>query len=402
MALRSQIDSIASALKFLSRCIIKQSSAQPIFISSKKHFYHSLLAETLAKKRAIVKNEKDSHLCEIFMKYLALTLALITSIPSYADTGEVNLYSARKEALIKPLLDSFTEETGIQVNVISSKADALLKRIQSEGINSPADVLLTTDAGRLHRAKKAGIFDAIDSPLLQSNIPAHYRDSESSWFGLSVRLRPIMLTERADRSIIKNYEDLSNPALKKQICVRSSNNIYNQSLTSSMINANGIEATESWAKGLVANFARKPQGGDRDQIRAAAIGQCSVIIANTYYLAQMLAEQENSKDRIAAEKISVLWPNQDGRGAHANISGAGVIKSAPNKSNAIKLIEFLSSDKAQEIYANVNYEYPVKDGIEINPILAGWGSFKTDTLQLEKLGELNPDSIKLMDRSGWK
>jgi len=361
-----------------------------------------LLFETLAKKRAMVKNEKDSHLCIIFMKYLILSLALITSTTSYADTGEVNLYSARKEALIKPLLDGFTKETGIQVNVISSKADALLKRIQSEGINSPADVLLTTDAGRLHRAKEANIFETIDSDILQSNIPAQYRDSESTWFGLSVRLRPIMLTEKADRSIIKSYEDLSNPALKRQICVRSSNNIYNQSLTSAMIDANGIEDTELWATGLVANFARKPQGGDRDQVRAAAIGQCSVVLANTYYLAQMLAADEGSKDRVAAEKISILWPNQDGRGAHANVSGAGVIKSAPNKANAIKLIEFLSSDTAQEIYANVNYEYPVKSDININPILAGWGAFKADTLLLEKLGKNNPESIKLMDRAGWK
>ena len=271
-----------------------------------------------------------------------------------------------------------------------------------QGINSPADVLLTTDAGRLHRAKTAGVFTAIDSQVLTQNIPAQYRDSEGTWYGLSVRLRPIMVTDKADPELLKRYEDLSNADLKGQICVRSSSNIYNQSLTSSMIEANGEEATQTWAEGLVANLARKPQGGDRDQIRAAALGQCSIVIANTYYLAQMLATEEGHQDRLAAEKIRVLWPNQDDRGTHANVSGAGVIKTAPNKENAIKFIEFLSSDKAQEIYANVNYEYPVKGDIEINSILTNWGTFKADALPLEKLGLNNPASIKLMDRAGWK
>lgn len=338
----------------------------------------------------------------IFMKSIVLLLTFFSCTVCHAQSGEVNLYSARKEALIKPLLDSFSDETGIQVNVISSKADALLKRIQSEGINSPADVLLTTDAGRLYRAKQAGIFATVDSQILIDNIPSQYRDNDSTWFGLSVRLRPILLTDKADSTIIKNYEDLSNKTLKRQICVRSSSNIYNQSLTASLIEANGLKATENWAKGFVTNFARRPQGGDRDQIRAAAAGQCSIAIANTYYLAQMLAEEEGSSDRKAAEKIRVVWPNQDGRGAHANISGAGVVKHAPNKANAIALIEFLSSAKAQQIYANVNFEYPVKDNIQIHPILAQWGKFKADTLILEKLGSTNPTAIKLMDRVRWK
>jgi len=328
------------------------------------------------------------------MKYFILLLAILSCSACQTESDEVNLYSARKEALIKPLLDSFTEETGIQVNVISSKADALLKRIQSEGINSPADVLLTTDAGRLHRAKVADVFAPINSETLKGNIPSQYRDSDSMWFGLSVRLRPIMLTNR--------YEDLSKPEFKGQICVRSSSNIYNQSLVSSMIEINGEQATETWANGFVANFARKPQGGDRDQIRAAAVGQCSIVVANTYYLAQMLANPEGHKDREAAEKIRVFWPNQLDRGTHANVSGAGLIKTAPNKTNAIKLIEFLSSEKAQKIYANVNYEYPVKKGIDVNSILAGWGEFKADSVALDKLGLNNPSAIKLMDRSGWK
>ena len=336
------------------------------------------------------------------MKYFIVFFIVAFCSACQAESGEVNLYSARKEALIKPLLDSFTAETGIKVNVISSKADALLKRIQSEGINSPADVLLTTDAGRLHRAKSAEVFTPISSDVLNSNIPSQYRDSDAMWFGLSVRLRPIMLTEKADATLIQRYEDLNKPALKGQICVRSSSNIYNQSLVSSMLEANGEEATQQWAEGFVANFARRPQGGDRDQVRAAAIGQCSVVIANTYYVAQMLATADDHKDNKAAKSVRILWPNQNDRGAHANVSGAGVIKNSPNKANAIKFIEFLSSDKAQEIYANVNYEYPVKSDIKVNPILASWGKFKADSLALDKLGLNNPKAIKLMDRAGWK
>lgn len=336
------------------------------------------------------------------MKYLVFVVTLITCTVCQAQASEVNLYSARKEALIKPLLDAFSKDTGIKVNIISSKADALLKRIQSEGTNSPADVLLTTDAGRLFRAKNANIFTPIESATLIANVPAQYRDTDSHWFGLSVRLRPIMLTSKADASKIKNYEDLAKPELKGQICVRSSSNIYNQSLVASMIKHHGEAATQAWAEGLVHNFARKPQGGDRDQIRAAAIGQCSVVLANTYYLAQMLANQENQSDYQAASNITLLWPNQEGRGSHANVSGAGVLKTAPNKANAIKLIEYLSSDKAQEIYANVNYEYPVKTGIAINDILAQWGAFQADTLPLSVLGENNAEAVKLMDRAGWK
>jgi len=336
------------------------------------------------------------------MKYIILLLVALSCSACQTESDEVNLYSARKEALIKPLLDSFTEETGIKVNIISSKADALLKRIESEGINSPADVLLTTDAGRLHRAKTANVFAPIESTTLNNNIPSQYRDGDSMWFGLSVRLRPIMFTEQANSALVNRYEDLSKPELKGEICVRSSSNIYNQSLVSSMMEINGEQQTETWAKGFVANFARNPQGGDRDQIRAAAVGQCSIAVANTYYLAQMLANPEGHKDRIAAEKVRVFWPNQLDRGAHAKVSGAGLIKSAPNKNNGVKLIEFLSSEKAQQIYANVNYEYPVKKGIEVNSILAGWGAFKADSIALDKLGLNNPKAIKLMDRAGWK
>lgn len=336
------------------------------------------------------------------MKKIILLAAAILATGCQPQTDEVNLYSARKEALIKPLLNAFTSETGIKVNIISSKADALLERIKNEGLNSPADVLLTTDAGRLHRAKSAGIFAPITSSTLKNNIPANYRDIDNTWFGLSVRARPIMVTEQASKIDITRYEDLANPDLRGQICIRSSGNIYNQSLVASILNANGKTATEEWAKKLSTNFARDPQGGDRDQIRAAAAGQCSVVVANTYYLANMLADKEKTDDYSAANKIQVIWPNQNGRGAHVNVSGAGVLKSAPNKQNAVKLIEFLTSTEAQKIYADVNFEYPVRSDIELNPILTQWGSFKADELSLTKLGENNAAAVKLMDRSGWK
>lgn len=337
------------------------------------------------------------------MKNIVLTaLLLVCSCGTSYATPEVNLYSARQEALIKPLLDAFTAETGIRVNIISSGADALLKRIQSEGLNSPADVLLTTDAGRLHRALQAKVFTRIDSVLLRDNIPAEYRDPGNQWFGLSVRVRPIMQVAAAGGLPALRYEDLANPGLRGQICIRSSDNIYNQSLVAALIAAIGEPATEDWVRGLVANLARTPQGGDRDQIRAAAAGQCAIAVANTYYLAQMLAEPDGQSDYQAAIKMSVVWPNQADRGAHVNISGAGVLRTAPNKANAIKLIEFLASDTAQKIYADVNFEYPVKKDVSINPILARWGSFKADTVALEKLGENNAAAVRLMDRAGWK
>ncbi|MCL4131551.1 UNVERIFIED_CONTAM: hypothetical protein GTU68_058834 [Idotea baltica] len=336
------------------------------------------------------------------MLRIFITISILVSSAASFANEEVNLYSARQEALIKPLLDAFTSDTGIQVNIISSNADALLKRIQSEGINSPADVLLTTDAGRLWRAKEAQIFDPIDSPLLVAMIPPQYRDPDSQWFGLSVRARPIMLTNNSTIERPVSYEDLSKPEYQGQICIRSSNNIYNQSLVASMIATLGEEQTEAWVTGLVENLARNPQGGDRDQIRAAAAGQCQIAVANTYYLGQMLADQNNPSDQQAGQQVTVIWPNQTGRGTHVNVSGAGVIKTAPNKENAIKLLEYLASDTAQQIYADVNYEYPVKQDIKVNSVLGEWGEFKAENIQLNHLGKYNAAAVRLMDRAGWK
>ncbi len=331
-----------------------------------------------------------------------LSLSLLTAPVLSQAAEEVNLYSARIEALIKPMLDRFTEQTGIQVNLVTGDADELLSRLKNEGRNSPADLLVTTDAGRLYRAKQAGLVQPIESEVLNERIPAAYRDPEGYWFGLSLRARPIMYVKgKVDPASLSTYEDLADPRWDNQICIRSSGNIYNQSLVASMIAANGLEATEEWAKGLVSNFAQPPRGGDRDQIKAAAAGQCSLAIANTYYLAGMI-NSDDPAEQEAAAKMGVFWPNQDDRGTHVNVSGAAVTKAAKNRDNAIKLIEFLTSAEAQEWYADVNGEYPVVEGIASSDLLQQWGEFKADPLNMGILGENNSEALKLMDRAGWQ
>lgn len=347
---------------------------------------------------------------------LPLTAAALAlpSMPTIA-ADEVNLYSARKEDLIKPLLDRFTEQTGIQVNLVTGKADALLQRLKSEGINSPADLLLTVDAGNLHRAKEAGVTQPVDSEALTEAIPGNYRDPDGHWFGLSLRARPILYVEgQVDPSLLSTYEALAGPDWKGRICIRSSDNVYNQSLVASMISADGAEAAEAWAEGIVANMARPPKGGDRDQIKAAAAGQCDIAIANTYYLAGML-ESSDAGEREPAQKMAVFWPNQaannqaaaggtptEARGVHVNVSGAAVTKGAKHKDAAITLMEYLASPESQSWYAATNGEYPVRKGVEISPVLAEWGSFQADDLNLDQLGALNGEAVRIMDRAGWK
>jgi iron(III) transport system substrate-binding protein len=333
----------------------------------------------------------------------AMVSAIVVAVaPSIVWAAEVNVYSARQEVLIKPLFDAFEARTGIAVNVVSGKADELLQRLKREGVNSPADVLLTTDAGRLGRAKREGLLKAVSSAVLSENVPVQYRDPEGAWYGLSMRARPIIYaTDRVDPAELSTYEALAESTWKGRVCVRSSNNIYNQSMLAALIHHRGIEATEEWARGVVANFARKPQGGDRDQIRAVAAGECDVALANTYYLAG-LATSSRDDDRAAAAKVAIFWPDQEGRGAHVNISGAGVTRSARNVAAAVSLIEFLSGDEAQRLYAEVVNEYPVKPGVEASPIVASWGAFKADTLALSVLGDNNAEAVRLADRAGWR
>ena len=330
---------------------------------------------------------------------LGLAAALL-SAP--ASAAEVNLYSARQEVLIKPLLDAFEAETGIEVNIVSGKADALLQRLEREGVNSPADVLLTVDAGRLVRAKDKGLLQPVRSAALEAAIPPRYRDADGAWYGLSLRARPIIYaTDRVAPEELSTYAALAGPAWKGRVCVRSSNNIYNQSMLAAFVDHIGEAETEAWAKGLVANFARKPQGGDRDQIRAVAVGECDVALANTYYLARLVTSS-NAKDREAAAKVAIFWPDQEGHGVHVNISGAGVTASAKNVANAIRLIEFLAGDEAQRLYAGAVYEYPVKPGVAWSDVVAAWGRFKADDLNLSALGANNAIAVRIADRAGWQ
>jgi len=334
------------------------------------------------------------------MKKLLIIFLMFLQQPLTA--AEVNIYSARKEALIKPLLDQFTEETGIRVNLVTGKADTLLKRLEVEGRNTPADILLTVDVARLIRAKDKELFQQIDSDVLKEVIPEYYRDADNQWFGLSLRSRVIVYApDRVRENELSSYADLANNKWRDRVCVRSSSNVYNQSLVAAMIANEGLEKTENWATGLVENFARPPKGGDRDQIKAVAAGVCDIALVNTYYLAGML-ESSQKNEVTAASKIKLFWPDQDGRGTHMNVSGAGILKPAKNKKDAIQLLEFLVSDYAQQWYADSNHEYSINPEIESSSILKIWGDFKADNLNLGLLGKYNTDAVLLMDRVGWK
>lgn len=332
--------------------------------------------------------------------YVVAGLALLASANVLAE--EVNVYSAREEQLIKPLLDAFSKDTGIKVNLVTGDDDPLLERLKREGANSPADVLITADAGRLYRATQNGSLQAIQSAKLNQAVPANLRDPENRWFGLTYRARVIFYNkDKVKPNELSTYEALADPQWQGRGCVRSSNSIYNQSLLASMIQADGAAQAENWAKGLVNNFARAPAGGDRDQIKAVAAGQCDVALANTYYYAQMLYGKDAAQ-KAAASKVGLFWPNQNNRGTHINISGAGVTTAAKNKENAIKLLEYMVLDDAQRWYSSTNGEFPVKPGITASPELQSWGNFKRDPVNLSILGKNNAQAVMLMDKAGWQ
>lgn len=332
-------------------------------------------------------------------------LAIILAFSSRnGDDNEVTVYSARIESLVKPLLDQFEDETGIKVNLLTGSGDALLSRLQQEGENSPADVFITVDAGRLQRAKDAELFKAIESPELAAAIPAHLRDVDNQWFGLSLRARPIFYAhDRVDPSELSDYLSLADEEWRGRICVRSSDNVYNQSLVAGMIAHHGEEVTEEWARGLVANFARSPVGGDRDQLHAVANGQCDIAIANTYYFGGLTAS-DDSNDQATVEALSIHWPAQgEGeQGVHVNVSGIGVLRHTQNEENAIRLIEFLAGPEAQGSYAQRNQEYPVRGDAPRSEITEAWGEFEADELPVSELGENNAAAVRLMNRAGWR
>ena len=316
--------------------------------------------------------------------------------------AQINVYSHRHYDSDKILFKKFTDQTGIKVNVIKGSADQLIERLISEGENSPADILLTVDAGRLHRAKMAGILQPVKSRVLNDNVPSSMRDPDRQWFGLTVRARVIVYSkDRVKPSQLSTYEDLAKAKWRGKIAVRSSSNIYNQSLMASIIEANGTREALSWAKSVRKNMARAPRGSDRDQARAVAAGLADIAIMNTYYLG-ILANSSNPKDRDVFKKVSVFFPNQNGRGTHINISGAGITKSSKNKKDAIKFLEFLTSSESQKIFGNVNYEYPIKIETNQSDLLKSWGSFKPDKVNLSILGIKNSEAVKLFDKAGWE
>lgn len=337
------------------------------------------------------------------MKRILLAVSVLaTCVSGYVSANEVNVYSARKEELIKPLLDQFETDQKVKVNLVTGKADALISRMASEGDLSPVDVVLTTDVGRLQRAKDMGLTQAIDSDLLDGKIPKNLQDSEGYWYALTMRARPVMYHPgRVDPKELSGVLELADPKWKGRICIRSSGNIYNQSMVSAMIYKFGEDRVQGWANDLVKNFARPPKGGDRDQIKAAVAGQCDVAIANTYYLGGMMADTNSANSEIASQ-LKVFWPDQNDSGAHVNISGAAIAKHAPNKDFAVKLIEFLASDSAQEWYAENNHEYPVVEGVKVSDLLQDFGDFKAEDVPLDKVGKYNAAAVKLMDKAGWK
>jgi iron(III) transport system substrate-binding protein len=315
-----------------------------------------------------------------------------------AATPEVNLYSYRQPFLIKPMLDEFTKQTGIKVNVVYAKK-GMLEKIKAAGDNSPADAVLTVDIGRLNELKEAGVLQPVSSKILDANIPAHLRHPEGLWFGLTTRARIAFASrDRVRPGELRTYADLADPKFKGRICIRSGKHAYNVALIASIIAHEGAAAAERWLRGVKANLARKPQGNDRAQAKAIYEGVCDVAIANTYYMGKMATNKKKPEQKKWAAAIRVTFLNQQGRGNHVNLSGAAVIRNAKNRANAVKLIEFLSGDFAQRIYASQNFEYPVKASVAIDPLVKSWGQFKADTINLEKIAKLRSTASKLVDK----
>ncbi len=335
--------------------------------------------------------------------YPGLLLGLIlTLLGGSVLAGQVNVYSSRHYDADQLIYEAFTAATGIEVRLLEGNSDQLLERIRREGIASPADVLITVDAGRLWRAEQLGLLQPVDSDILNDRIPEFLRHPDGLWFGFSQRLRLIYYSkDRFDPALVSGYEDLVRPELAGRVCIRSSNNIYNLSLLASMIETRGVQQTEAWARGLVANLARPPEGGDTDQIRGVAAGECDVAVANHYYYLR-LANSDSAADRAVADAVGIIFPNQDDRGTHVNVGGAGVVANAPNRANAVRFLEFLASDEAQEIFAGANFEYPVVEGVRLHESLEAWGELRFDQLNIDALGRNNPEAVRLTDRVGWR
>lgn len=332
----------------------------------------------------------------------ALILGFASSFGA-AQPKPLNLYSSRHYQTDESLYANFTKQTGIPVKRIEAGDDPLIERLKNEGAASPGDVLVTVDAGRLWRAEQLGLFQPIKSKALASRLPDHMRTPNDQWFGFSARARVIVYNKAAvNPAQVQNYEDLADPKLKGKLCTRSGSHVYNLSLMSALIEHWGERRAEDWARGVVANFARSPQGGDTDQIRAVAAGECAVAISNSYYYVRLL-KSEKPDDRKAMQSVGLIWPNQKSFGTHMNISGAGVLKNAPHRDAAIQYLEYLASDAAQNYFASGNNEWPVARGVKPdNPALLSLGNFKADTLNISALGKNQPLAQKIFDRVGYK
>ena len=342
------------------------------------------------KRRALVKTG------------LAFGSGVFIARRAWAQGGTLNLYSARHYNTDEALYANFADLTGIKINRVDAEPDPLVERLRAEGDKSPCDVFITTDAGRIERARQMGLLQAVSSRTLEAAVPAHLRDPDGSWFGFSKRARVIFYNKaKVQPSDVPTYESLADPKWKGRLLVRTSGHIYNQSLTGSLLAALGPEKTEAWAKGIAANLARAPRGGDTDQIKAIATGEADICLANTYYFANLLRSKK-AKDRELAAKVGVVFPNQADRGTHVNISGGAVAKYAPNKEAAVKFLEYLVSAQAQRYFAEGNSEYPVVASVELSPELKSLGTFKEDQLNARVYAQNNADALKIMDRAGWK
>jgi iron(III) transport system substrate-binding protein len=325
---------------------------------------------------------------------------MIVSNVAFANE-EVNVYSYRQPILINPFFEEFTNSTGIKVNVLHAKK-GLLERLLAEGSDTPADLVLTVDISRLSQFVEEGVLMSINSSVLKKNIPSYLRDSESRWFALSKRARIIAVSkDRVPDGAIRNIEDLANSKWKGKICTRPGSHDYNRSLLASIIAAHGEKVAEDWAKGLVANLARKPEGNDRAQAKAIYEGVCDIALMNTYYFGKMKFNKKNPEQKNWAQSIKLVFSNQQDRGNHINVSGGGVVKYSQNKANAIALLEFLTEPKAQELYSLINYEYPVNPTMSLSAELKSWGEFKEDKLPIEKLAKFSAAAQKIIDRVGW-
>ena len=335
-----------------------------------------------------------------------LFFLLVSFLTEIIIASDVNIYTSRHYDSDDALYKEFTEETGIKVNIISGKGSALLERIKSEGKNSPADIFFTVDAGNLWKVQKEGLFQSINSNKIINTVPLNLRGPNNEWTAVAKRARVVFYNPKSVSSKeIKNltYEDLANGKWKKRLVIRSSSNMYNQSLVASLIANLGIKNTETWAKKFVNNFARKPQGNDRSQIIAVSNGEADIAVANSYYIGIMLSGSAGEEQLEAAKRVKMHFPNQKNRGVHINISGAGILKNAPNPENANLFLEFLLSKRVQKYMVDKSFEYPIVEGVLPSPEIASFGlNFKEDNTAVKQFGELNPDAIKLMDRSGWK